>query len=75
MKARRRSGPAFRNPRAAHLLANSDTVWTFGVNWFVNRWVRVTVNVIREQFEDAVRTPEPGTTEFRSGVARLQLVF
>jgi phosphate-selective porin OprO/OprP len=68
-------GPAFRNPRAAHLLGNSDTVWTFGINWFVNRWVRVTVNVIREQFEDAVRTPEPGTTEFRSGVARLQLVF
>ena len=68
-------GPAFRNPRAAHILGNSDKVWTFGINWFVNRWVRVTVNAIREEFEDAVRTPEPGTTEFWSGVARLQLVF
>jgi len=68
-------GPAFRNPRAAHILGNSDKVWTLGINWFVNRWVRVTANVIREEFEDAVRTPEPGTTEFRSGVARLQVVF
>ena len=27
-------GPAFRNPRAAHILPNSDKVWTLGVNWF-----------------------------------------
>jgi phosphate-selective porin OprO/OprP len=68
-------GPAFRNPRAEHILGNSDKVVTFGINWFVNRWVRITVNVMREQFEDAARTPQPGTTEFRSGLARLQLVF
>jgi phosphate-selective porin OprO/OprP len=68
-------GPAFRNPRAEHILSNSDRALTLGINWFVNRWVRVTANVIREEFEDAARTPLPGTTEFRSGVARLQLVF
>ena len=69
------SGTPFRNPRAEHILGNSDKVATFGVNWFVNRWVRITANAIREQFEDAPRTPQPGTTEFWSGVARLQLVF
>jgi phosphate-selective porin OprO and OprP len=68
-------GPAFRNPRAAHILGNSDKVLTFGISWFVNRWVRITGNIMREEFEDATRTPLPGVTEFRSGVARLQLVF
>jgi phosphate-selective porin OprO/OprP len=74
-------GPAFPNPRAEHIRPNSDHVWTFGVNWFVNRWVRVTLNSIREEFEDPFRTPiprtleEPGVTTFWSGVARLQIVF
>ena len=70
-----KNGPAFRNPRAEHILENSDKVWTIGVNWFANRWFRVTVNGIREEFEDARRTPIPGTTVFYSGLGRLQLVF
>jgi phosphate-selective porin OprO and OprP len=68
-------GPAFRNPRAEHILENSDAVWTFGVNWFPNRWIRLTTNAIHEEFEDAPRTPQPGTAEFWSGIARLQIVF
>jgi phosphate-selective porin OprO/OprP len=70
-----KTGPAFRNPRAEHILPNSDTAWTVGVNWFPNRWVRITVNGIREEFEDVRRTPLTGTTVFWSGVGRLQLVF
>jgi phosphate-selective porin OprO/OprP len=70
-----KTGPAFSNPRAEHILGNSDKVWTLGVNWFPNRWVRVTVNGIHEEFEDAARTPVPGTTGFWSGIARLQIVF
>jgi hypothetical protein len=46
-----------------------------GVNWFPNRWVRITVNGIREEFEDARRTPIPGTAEFWSALGRLQIVF
>lgn len=68
-------GPAFSNPRAEHILPNSDAMWTLGVNWFPNRWVRVVANAIREDFEDPDRTPLPGTTRFWSGVLRLQLVF
>jgi len=68
-------GPAFRNPRAEHILSNSDRVWTAGLNWWPNRWVRITLNAIREEFKDPPRTPLPDTTEFWSGVARLQLVF
>jgi phosphate-selective porin len=70
-----KSGPAFSNPRAEHILPNSDRVWTFGLNWFANRWVRATVNALREELEDPMRTPIPGTTIFWSGVGRLQLVF
>ena len=68
-------GPAFANPRAEHILPNSDQIWTFGVNWFANRWVRATVNLAREEFEDALRTPQPGASEFWSALGRLQFVF
>ncbi len=68
-------GPAFRNPRAEHILGNTDQVLTFGINWFPNRWVRFTVNSIREQFDDEARTPLPGITTFWAGVGRLQIVF
>jgi len=45
------------------------------LNWFTSKWVRVTVNGIREEFEDVRRTPLTGTTVFWSGVGRLQIVF
>jgi phosphate-selective porin OprO and OprP len=70
-----KTGPAFRNPRAEHILPNSDRAWTFGVNWFPVRWVRITLNAIREEFEDTRRTPINGITTYWSGVGRLQLVF
>ena len=70
-----KNGPAFTNPRAEHLVENTDRVWTFGVNWFANRWVRATVNGIRENFEDPARSPVPGTATFWSGIGRLQVVF
>ena len=68
-------GEAFPSPRAEHYLPNSDEAWTFGVNWFANRWVRLLVNGIHEHFEDADRTPATGRTDFWSGVFRLQVVF
>ena len=70
-----KTGPAFTSPRADRLLANSDQVWTFGVNWMLNRWVRVITNAIHEEFADAARSPEPGTASFWSGLLRLQVVF
>jgi phosphate-selective porin len=70
-----KTGPAFRNPRAEHILPNSDRAWTFGVNWFPIRWVRITINAIREEFEDTRRTPVAGITQYWSGLGRLQLVF
>jgi phosphate-selective porin OprO and OprP len=68
-------GPPFSNPRAEHILGNGDRAWTMGVNWFPNRWTRITANAIRERFDDPVRTPLPGVTRFWSGIFRLQVAF
>lgn len=70
-----KTGTAFTNPRADPLLANTDRVWTFGVNWMLNRWVRVITNAIHEEFADASRSPDPGISSFWSGLLRLQVAF
>lgn len=69
------SGPAFTNPRADHLLRNSDTVFTAGVNWTTSPWTRILINAIHEDIEDPNRSPVTGTTSFWSGVLRLNIVF
>ena len=70
-----KEGPAFRNPRAEHILGNGTRQWTLGLNWFPNRWTRLTANAIHEDFDDPVRTPLPGATRFWSGILRLQVAF
>ena len=68
-------GPAFRNPRADHVLGNTERVWTVGASWYVNRWFKVQANGIRETFDDPQRTPVSGFGTFWSGVLRLQAVL
>jgi phosphate-selective porin OprO/OprP len=69
------AGPAFRNPRADNVKANTERVWTTGVSWYINRWLKIQANGIRETFTDVQRTPVAGETSFWSGVARLQVVL
>jgi len=64
----------FRSPRADNVIGNGARVWTSGINWYSNRWVKVQGNGIRESFSDAVRTPRPGTRQFWR-VLRMQLVI
>lgn len=52
--------------RAEVVLGNFDRAVTFGANWYVNRWVKLQVNLIREQLHDA---------SFWSRVLRLQVVI
>jgi phosphate-selective porin OprO and OprP len=68
-------GPPSTSPRSAQAIENRDSVVTFGVNWYVNRWVRVQGNGIREAFLDPARSPVPGRASFWSGVCRLQFVL
>jgi phosphate-selective porin len=70
-----KEGTSFTNPRAEHLTPNTDSVFTLGVNWITSKWTRVIVNAIHEDFEDANRTPIPGTSSFWAGLIRLNIVF
>jgi phosphate-selective porin OprO/OprP len=68
-------GEPERNPRAEHILGNTDHIWTLGVNWYPVRHVKIIGNAIHESFEDEERTPVAGKNSFWSGVLRFQLVF
>jgi phosphate-selective porin OprO and OprP len=60
-------------PRAAVVDGSADRATTFGVNWYVNRWVKLQLNAIREDITHQTTTsPESGSW---SRVFRLQLAF
>lgn len=67
--------PAFNNPRAENLRRNHDDVLTVGLTWYLNRWLKVQGNAIRETFDDLERTPLSGAATYWSYVSRLQLAF
>jgi phosphate-selective porin len=67
--------PPFRNPRAVNLYPNDDLTWTMGLNWYLNRYMRVQGDAMRERFSDPERTLLPGETVFWSFVARFQFVL
>ena len=70
-----KEGVDFTNPRADYLTPNTDDTLTFGVNWMPIRWVKVVANGIRQSFSDVTRVPVPGTTDYWSGLVRLQVAF
>jgi phosphate-selective porin len=63
------------SPRADRVLGNSDEVFTFGVNWYPSRWVKIQVNLLREHLADPSQGPMPGQPSFWSRVARVQIGF
>ena len=65
----------FRNPRAVTILPVTNEVVTFGVNWFVNRWVKMQANAIREHVDDRERSPVPNGAAFWSQIVRLQIAL
>jgi phosphate-selective porin OprO/OprP len=68
-------GTPQRNPRAANVSQNSDRVWTFGVNWYLNVWSRIQANYIHETIEDPLRSPIESRTRFVTFVTRFQFVM
>jgi phosphate-selective porin OprO/OprP len=76
------TGTPFRNPRSDYLLPNTVGTLTFGGNWYVNRWIKVVANGLRQSYDDLERTPpivgveERGTIkDYWSGLVRLQIAF
>ena len=68
-------GRPTRSPRASNVLGNSDRVWSFGLNWTPNRYVRLQFNGIHERFEDIQRAPAPGRTGFWTAHFRMQFTL
>ena len=68
-------GTPLRNPRAETVYPNGDRALTLGVNWFLNRWVTLQFNGIREEIEDAERSPVADGNPFWSQVFRFQFVL
>jgi phosphate-selective porin OprO and OprP len=63
---------AFRNPRAANVLANDFRAWTAGINWHPVRHVKLQLNVVREHLGDAERRPDAGRAWSTNRLFRMQ---
>lgn len=60
-------------PSAGTLSGNADHVTTFGVNWYLNHYLKIMANVINESIDDPERSPAPSNDgKFRSVVVRFQ---
>lgn len=70
-----KQGTPFVNPRADPLFGNTETVWTVGVSWYLNKWGKVVVNGLQERFQDPERTAVPGRTTNRAAVLQLQFAM
>jgi phosphate-selective porin len=64
--------PPFRNSRAETIFPNADTVTTYGVNWYVNRFGKIQFNAVRERIDDIERSPTLDGAPFWSAVVRFQ---
>jgi phosphate-selective porin OprO and OprP len=61
--------------RADAVLGNRERAMTSGVNWYVNRWVKVQANLIREDIKHPTMGPMPTRSAFWSRALRLQLAI
>jgi phosphate-selective porin OprO and OprP len=67
--------PDLRTPRAAHLATATNRSLTVGVNWSLNRLVRVQLNAIRERIDDPSRSGLAGPVASWSRVCRVQFTL
>jgi phosphate-selective porin OprO/OprP len=68
-------GPPVIHPRAPNIQGNSDRIWTFGINWYLNRFAKIQANVMRERIEDVERSSIPGREQLWGRFLRLQFVL
>ena len=54
---------------------NRAEAFTFGVNWWLTKFVRYQSNFILERFRDPFRTPSPGDRDSFSYLHRVQVIF
>ena len=61
-----------RSLRASNVLQQSNRVWTFGANWYLNSYAKVQYNAYRERIEDVQRSPISGVGLLWNHVLRIQ---
>jgi phosphate-selective porin len=66
---------AFLNPRADHVATVGKDAVTGGVNWHLNRWVKVQANLVREHLVDPLALLPLGATPLWSSVVRFQVAM
>jgi phosphate-selective porin OprO/OprP len=60
-------------PAASKLVANADHVTTLGINWYLNRYIKLQAGHIRESIDDPARSPAAAAGgRFVSTVLRIQ---
>ena len=59
-------------PRAEIVLGNSDLAYTFGVNWYANRWIKIQLNLVRNTIGFPDQGPNPEQSSFWSRIVRFQ---
>jgi phosphate-selective porin OprO/OprP len=69
------TGEPSTSARADAVLGNTDRATTMGVNWHLNRWVKLQTNMIREDIQRPSMGPMPDRAAFWSRVFRLQLTI
>ena len=69
------SDDVFLNPRADHVAPIGKDTWTAGVNWYVNRWVKIQANAVREQIVDPLALLPLSTAPLWSTVVRFQVAM
>jgi phosphate-selective porin OprO and OprP len=60
------------SPRAEYTLLNGEQVLTLGLNWYVNRFMKLQLNGIRETVDDPAMSPIPGQASVWTVAFRLQ---
>jgi phosphate-selective porin len=66
---------AFLNPRAAIVARLGKDAVTGGVNWHLNRWIKVQGNIVREQLIDPLALMPLSATPLWSAVVRFQVAM
>jgi phosphate-selective porin OprO/OprP len=66
---------ASRTPRTEVIQPESEHALTLGVNWTLNRFIKLQFNAIREQVDDPGRDPVPNGSAFWSRIFRIQFVL
>jgi phosphate-selective porin OprO/OprP len=66
-------GTALSGPRSSNIFGNSDRAWTAGINWYMDRFIKIQLNGIHETVEDVNRSPITGRSNYWMGMLRLQV--